>query len=247
MQIQIPTDRTSGTRTCPTQMLTNIIVEICTTRLTTAPRRVKQHIQWHFQNRTKYRQNGTNIFSWYTSEKNIKHITVNNTNIPIHNKAKFLGVTFDSSLSFKTHINLQPKSNTPSFAYTRYIINRTAHHPPPCFAYTKRSFFEYGNIAAITASPEKMNIWEGIQYRSIKTIIPLPHISRANVSKFGNLPFGKHRTLHLFKTWYNKAITHNTSIHHYINNHISKHPIRKKHNTSYAIISPTKHNSRSEP
>ena len=42
----------------------------------------------------------------HTSEKNMKHVTINNTNIPIHNKAKFLGVTFDSSLSFKTHINL---------------------------------------------------------------------------------------------------------------------------------------------
>ena len=42
----------------------------------------------------------------HTSEKNIKHVTINNTNIPIYNKAKFLGVTFDSSLSFKTHINI---------------------------------------------------------------------------------------------------------------------------------------------
>ena len=39
-----------------------------------------------------------------TSQKPTTHITINNTNIPIHNKAKFLGVTCDSSLSFKTHI-----------------------------------------------------------------------------------------------------------------------------------------------
>ena len=39
LQIQIPTDRTSGTRTRATQMLTNTIVETCSTRLTTAPRR----------------------------------------------------------------------------------------------------------------------------------------------------------------------------------------------------------------
>ena len=38
LQIQIPTDRTSGTRTCATQMLTTAIVEICSTPLTTAPR-----------------------------------------------------------------------------------------------------------------------------------------------------------------------------------------------------------------
>ena len=39
LQIQIPTDRTSGTRTRATQMMTNTIVEICSTPLTTAPRR----------------------------------------------------------------------------------------------------------------------------------------------------------------------------------------------------------------
>ena len=39
LQIPIPTDRTSGTRTCATQMLTNTNVEICSTRLTTVPRR----------------------------------------------------------------------------------------------------------------------------------------------------------------------------------------------------------------
>ena len=39
MQIQIPTDRTSGTRTRATQMLTNKCVEICSAPLTTAPRR----------------------------------------------------------------------------------------------------------------------------------------------------------------------------------------------------------------
>ena len=40
LQIQIPTDRTSGTRTRATQMLTDTIVEICSTPLTTAPRRI---------------------------------------------------------------------------------------------------------------------------------------------------------------------------------------------------------------
>ena len=41
LQIQIPPDRTSGTRTCATQMLTNTIVEICSTPLTTGPRRTR--------------------------------------------------------------------------------------------------------------------------------------------------------------------------------------------------------------
>ena len=54
----------------------------------------------------------------HTSEKNIKHITINNINIPIHNKAKFLGVTIDSSLSFKPNGN---QSQTPYHSPTHDI------------------------------------------------------------------------------------------------------------------------------
>ena len=103
-----------------------------------------------------------------------------------------------------------------------------------------RPLLEYGHITTITTSSKNMNIWEGIQYRFIKNILQLPHISRANVSKFGNLPLIQHRLLHLSKTRFNKAITHNTSIQHYANNHISKHPISKKHKTPYAIITSQK-------
>ena len=39
LRLQIPTDRTNGIRTRATQMLTNTIVEICSTPLITAPRR----------------------------------------------------------------------------------------------------------------------------------------------------------------------------------------------------------------
>ena len=68
----------------------------------------------------------------HTSEKNIKHVTINNTNIPIHNKAKFLGFIFDSSLSFTTHIKLsQRKPNTASCAYTPSTTSHTVHQQPP--------------------------------------------------------------------------------------------------------------------
>ena len=69
----------------------------------------------------------------HTSEKNIKHVTINNTNIPIHNKAKFLGVTFDSSLLFTTHIKLIAiESQTPHHAPTHHlqpvIRSISSHH-----------------------------------------------------------------------------------------------------------------------
>ena len=53
----------------------------------------------------------------HTSEKNIKHVTINNTNIPIYNKAKFLGVTFDSSLIQNKHQH-------------NHIQSQTTHHAP---------------------------------------------------------------------------------------------------------------------
>ena len=68
----------------------------------------------------------------YTSEKNIKHVTINNTNIPIHNKAQFLGVTFDSSLSFTTHQINRNESQTHHHAPTHHlqpvIRSISSHH-----------------------------------------------------------------------------------------------------------------------
>ena len=46
LQIQIPTDRTSKTRTRATQMLTNKFVEISSTPLTTAPLRLRSCIKF---------------------------------------------------------------------------------------------------------------------------------------------------------------------------------------------------------
>ena len=47
LQIKILTNRTSGTRTRITQMSTNKFVEICSTSLTTAPRRPEQNVAEH--------------------------------------------------------------------------------------------------------------------------------------------------------------------------------------------------------
>ena len=182
--------------------------------------------------------------------KNIKHITINNTNISIHNKAKFLGVTFDSSLSFKTHVNLTASKAKHRIMRLHTIYNQSYGPSPATMLRLYKTFvrplFEYGHITTITASSKNMNIWEGIQYRFIKNILHLPHICRANVSKFGNLPFIQHRLLHLSKAWFNKAITHNTSIQHYVNNHISKHPLRKN-TIHHTPSSSAKNNSRSAP
>ena len=137
----------------------------------------------------------------HTSQKNIKHVTINNTNIPIHNKAKFLGVTFDSSLSFTTHIKLIATKAKHRTMHLHTIYNQSYGPSAATMIRLYKTFvcplFECGHIATITASSRNINTWEGIQYRYIKNILDLPYISKANVAKFGNLPFIKHRLLHL--------------------------------------------------
>ena len=176
------------------------------------------------------------------------HITINNANIPIHNKAKFLGVTFDSSLSFKGHIK-QIESKAKHRIIRLHTISNQSFGPSPAtmirlYKTFVRPLFEYGHIATISASTKNMNIWEGIQYRYIKNILQLPHISGANVAKFGNLPSIKHRLLHLSKTSYNKAKTRKESIEHFINNHISIQSVTNKKHPTPLLYSPTSLNSR---
>ena len=89
----------------------------------------------------------------HTSKKHIKHATINNTNIPKsqHSKISRSHIRFITLIQ-NTHQPNRNQSQT-SFAYTPYIINRTAHHPPPCFAYTKRSFALYSNTVTSLPSP----------------------------------------------------------------------------------------------
>ena len=177
----------------------------------------------------------------HTSEKNIKHVTINNINISIHNKVKFLGVTFDSSLSFTTYthqINCN-QSQSSHHAPTHHlppVIRSISNHHDSLMQNIRAPTFRIRSHRHHHRIIQNINICEDIQYRYIKNILDLPHISKATVAKFGNLPFINHRLLHLSKAWYNKAITHNTSIEHFIDNHVSKHPIRNKYKTPYTIL-----------
>ena len=145
-----------------------------------------------------------------------------------------------SSLSFTTHIKLIASKAKHRIMRLHTIYNQSYGPSATTMIRLYKTFvrprFEYGHIATITASSKNINTWEGIQYRYINNILDLPHISKANVTKFGNLSFIKHRLIHLSKAWYNKAITHNTSIEHFVDNHVSKHPIRNKYKTPYTIL-----------
>ena len=113
----------------------------------------------------------------HTSEKNIEHVTINTTNIPIHNKVKFLGVTFDSSLSFTAHIKLIATKTNHRIMRLHTIYNQS--YGPSATTMIRlcktfvRPLFEYGHITTITASSKNINIWKGIRYRYIKNILDL--------------------------------------------------------------------------
>ena len=104
------------------------------------------------------------------TEKNIKHVTITNTNIPFY-KAKFLGVTKLIATKAKHRI-----------IRLHSICNQSYGPSPATMIRLYKTFvcplFEYGHIATITASSKNINIWEGIQYKYQKHPAASPHIPR---------------------------------------------------------------------
>ena len=100
LQIQITTERTSVTRTRAAQILPNTIVEICSTPLTTAPRRHKMCF-----NPDPDKQAVELLFS----RKNtiLQHPTLYFNNVHVHKqeKHKHLGLLLDTKLSFVEHVD----------------------------------------------------------------------------------------------------------------------------------------------
>ena len=67
-----------------------------------------------------------------TRPRKTSNTSQSTTKISIHNKVKFLGVTFDSSLSFKTHINLTASKAKHRVMRLHTIYNQSyGHHASP--------------------------------------------------------------------------------------------------------------------
>ena len=110
--------------------------------------------------------------------------------IPASTSVKFLGITFDSALTFRL--------------YKSYI----------------RSLFDYSVPATCVASPHVQRIWEGVQTHFIMQALSIPcfiHNDRKRQRAY--FPPIHDRNLYLAKRWYMRAMLQNSGVQDYIDNH----------------------------
>ena len=170
-----------------------------------------------------------------------KDLTLHNKPIEATRQAKFLGVLFDSNLSFTPHVNIIA-SRAKARSTNLYKISTLKHGPPPTtmvrlFNIFVRPLFEYGHTATITTSKSCINKWEIIQTKFIRHILQLPNISNNTTLKYAYQPTIRTSINHLALQWYNNIyINNNTPIIHFIANHTKDYNSFDKYKTPLKII-----------
>ena len=113
----------------------------------------------------------------YTKEY-IPPLQIHNKPIPTTKHAKFLGVTFDQSLTFQKHINITA-TKAQTRAHQLYnIFNQ--HYGPSSSTIIRlykiyiRPLFEYGSTATISATDNALAIWETNQTNYMKKSTKTP-------------------------------------------------------------------------
>ena len=171
---------------------------------------------------------------------NSNKLNINNQEIKITEKAKFLGITFDKNLTFKQHIKI---TNNKAYIRTtklKSIYNK--HHGPSektmirLYKIFVRPLFEYGTTATTTASKNTLKTWEKTQAHFVKYILNEHSISHKNLNKYANLPTIKDRNNNLLMKWFEKSITNNPSIQNFIEEHVKDFESFDKYKSPYRII-----------
>ena len=156
--------------------------------------------------------------------KRATDITYNAQVFPSSSTVKFLGITFDSALTFRSHFRTVatlahhrplklnsifsstyvPSTSTLILLYKSYI----------------RSLFDYGAPATCVASPAIQLSWERIQTHFISRALSIPSfIHNDRERQHAYLPPIHDRNLYLAKRWYRRAMQHNRGVQDYIDNH----------------------------
>ena len=171
------------------------------------------------------------------AEENAKPIMFLNKPIPFEKTGKFLGVSFDNTLSFKNHI-INMKSKAKNISTRLHTLHDDKYGPSNqtmvrLFKIYVRPLLEYGHIATITAHKLIQTHWEPIQTTYIRRILKLHKIHNDHTRKLANLPTIYNRLLHLANKWYKKTQTNNKQITNFINTTVSK---NSKLENPYSII-----------
>ena len=150
-------------------------------------------------------------------------VTYNGQVIPSSSSVKFLGITFDSALTFRSHfrtvaslarhrlLKLNSIFSKPYGPSTSSLI-RLYNLWPLIRLYKSyiRSLFDYGAPATCVASHAIQRSWERIQTHFISRALSIPSfIHNDRKRQHAYLRPIHDRNMHLAKRWYRRAMQHN--------------------------------------
>ena len=151
-------------------------------------------------------------------------VTNNGQVTPSSWSIKFLVITFDSALTFRSHFH-----TVATLARHRLLklnsIFSTTYGPSastliPLYKSYIRSLFGYGTPATCVTSPAIQLCWEWIQTHFISRALSIPFfIHNDRNRQHAYLPPIHDRNLYLSKRWYRRAMQHNRRVQDYIDNH----------------------------
>ena len=169
-------------------------------------------------------------------------VTYNGQVIPASTSVKFLGITFDSALTFKSHYHTL--ANIARHRLLKLNSIFTSTYGPSTSTLIRlyksciRSLFDYGAPATCVASPHVQRIWEEVQTHFITRALSIPcYIHNDRKRQHAYLPPIHDRNLYLAKRWYRRAMLHNSGVQDYVDNHTHNDRTRAgSRNTSLELI-----------
>ena len=164
-------------------------------------------------------------------------ITYNGQVIPSSSSVKFLGITFDSALTFRSHFR-----TVASLARHRLLklnsIFYATYGPSTITLICLYKSYIRSLFATCVASPTIQRSWERIQTHFISRALSIPsfiHNDRKRQHAYHS-PIHD-RNLYLAKRWYRRAMQHNRGVQDYIDHHTNDNRnIRCSRNTPLELI-----------
>ena len=168
-------------------------------------------------------------------------VTCNGQVIPSSSSIKFLDITFDSALTFRSHFRTVATLARHRLLKSNSIFSTTYGPSTSTLIRLYKSYirplFDYGAPATCIASPAIQLSWERIQTHFISRALSIPFfIHNDIIRQHAYLPPIHDRNLYLAKRWYRRATQHNRGVQDYINHSHDNHNIRCSRNTPLELI-----------
>ena len=151
------------------------------------------------------------------------HITLHCKATRSVTSAKFLGITFNTTLSFK---HFHTITNLARHRLLKLLsISTSTHGPSPSttiglFNINICTLLEYSGAATGIANPSRFVQWERLQMRLIPKTLDLPNTLNHDMLRWhADQPKIHDRMLYLAKRWYGKAYENNAAHRDFIHNH----------------------------